>query len=171
MSIKADRVGYQGESGAYSEKAILQLYGEKQVQQVPYRTFYDVVDALEKNEIEYALLPIDNTIIGNITHTYDLLLENKLTILKETILPINHSLLIHKDGKKENIKKIFSHPAAIAQCEVFLRMYSNVEIVPTYDTAGSAKMISEKGLKDTAAIASLESAEKYGLKGLVAKSR
>ncbi len=163
MKTKIDRVGYQGESGAYSEKAILQLYSEKEVHKVPFRTFYDVVDALKKNEIDYGLLPIDNTIVGNITHTYDLLLENKLTILKETILPINHNLLANRGVKKEDIKKIFSHPAAIAQCEVFLRVYSDAEIIPTYDTAGSAKIISENGLKDTAAIASLDSAEVYDL--------
>lgn len=163
METKVDRVGYQGESGAYSEKAIHQLYNEKKVEPIPFRTFYDVVDALKKNQIDYGLLPIDNSIIGNITHTYDLLLENKLTILKETILPINHNLLVYRGVKKEDIKKIFSHPAAIAQCEVFLRNYSNAEIIPTYDTAGSAKIIYEKSLKDTAAIASFDSAEKYSL--------
>lgn len=163
MDTKIDRVGYQGESGAYSEKAILQVYKEKEVYQIPFRTFYDVVDALKKNEIDYGLLPIDNTIVGNITHTYDLVLENKLTILKETILPINHNLLTNRGVKKEHVKKIYSHPAAIAQCEVFLRMYSDAEIIPTYDTAGSAKIISEEGLKDTAAIASSDSAEMYNL--------
>lgn len=166
MEIKIDRVGFQGEMGAYSDKAIELLYKEKMVEKVPYRTFYDVVDALKKNVIDYGFLPIDNTSIGNITHTYDLILENKLTILKEIITPINHSLLACVGVKKENIKKIFSHPAAIAQCEVFLRIYSDAEILPTYDTAGSAKLISDQKLMDTAAIASADSARLYGLNTL-----
>jgi chorismate mutase/prephenate dehydratase len=163
MDIKIDRVGFQGETGAYSEKAIELLYKEKKVEKVPFRTFYDVADALKKKVVDYGLFPIDNTIVGNITHTYDLLLDNKLTILKEIITPINHSLLVRYGVKKEDIKRIFSHPAAIAQCEVFLRGYSDAEILPTYDTAGSAKLIKDQELTDTAAIASAESAKIYGL--------
>ncbi|MCB0280939.1 MAG: 3-deoxy-7-phosphoheptulonate synthase [Calditrichaeota bacterium] len=158
------KLGFQGEKGAYSERAIDYLYREESVQKIPFRTSYDVVDAMKKNVVNYGLLPIDNSIIGNITHTYDLLLENKLTILKEIIIPIHHSLLACNDTEKSDIRKIYSHPAAISQCEVFLRSYYNVEIIPTYDTAGSAKMIAENNLKDTAAIASEESAKLYDLK-------
>jgi len=109
------KVGYQGEKGAYSDKAIDQLYGEQSVEKQSYRTFYAVVEALKKGEIDVGLLPIDNTIIGNISHTYDLLVENKLTILKEVIIPIHHNLLVTKGAKKEDIKFIYSHPAAITQ--------------------------------------------------------
>ncbi|KAA3617327.1 MAG: 3-deoxy-7-phosphoheptulonate synthase [Calditrichaeota bacterium] len=157
------KIGFQGEKGAYSEKAIDHLYHDREVENVPFRTSYAVVDALKKELIDYGLLPIDNSIIGNISHTYDLLVENKLTILKEVIIPINHSLIVYPDVTKDRIKKIYSHPAAISQCEVFLRGYPDTEIIPTYDTAGSAKMIANKKLIDTAAIASVESAELYGL--------
>ena len=163
------RIGFQGEKGAYSEKAIKRLYRDREVENVPFRTSYAVVDALKKNVVDYGLLPIDNTIVGNISHTYDLLVENKLTILKEVIIPINHCLIVNPDVTKENIKKIYSHPAAISQCEVFLRGYQNAEIIPTYDTAGSAKMIANKKLMDTAAIASVEAAEFYGLNILAQK--
>jgi chorismate mutase/prephenate dehydratase len=163
------KIGYQGEKGAYSEKAVEYLFLNRDIEKTPFRTSYDVVDAIKKNIINYGVLPIDNSIIGNITHTYDLLIENKLTILKEIIIPISHNLLVFGDVKKSDIKKIYSHPAAISQCEVFLRGYSNAEIIPTYDTAGSAKIIANSSSRDTAAIASLESAELYNLKVLAKK--
>ena len=157
------KIGYQGEKGAYSTEAIDTLYAEREVEKVPFRTSYEVVDGLKKEIIDYGLLPIENSIIGNITHNYDLLLENKLTIVKEVIIPIHHFLLGCKGTKLNEITRIYSHPAAISQCEVFLRKFSNADILPTYDTAGSAKMIAEKKLKNTAAIASQEAASIYGL--------
>ncbi len=156
-------IGFQGELGAYSEKAIDTLFVEQAVNKVPYRTSYAVVDALKKKEIDFGLFPIENSIVGSITHNYDLLMENKLHILKEVIIRIRHSLLAAKNVKLKDLKKIYSHPAALAQCEVFLRRFENAEILPTYDTAGSARMIKEKGLTDSAAIASTESAAIYGL--------
>jgi chorismate mutase/prephenate dehydratase len=156
-------IAFQGEKGAYSEDAIARLYPDKNVERVPFRTSYDVVEALKRGQTDYGLLPIDNSIIGNITHTYDLLLENKLTIVKEVIIPIHHSMMTCKDVQVKDIRYIYSHPAAISQCEVFLRKFKSAEIIPTYDTAGSAKMIAVKELRDTAAIASESSAALYGL--------
>jgi chorismate mutase/prephenate dehydratase len=163
---EVQKIGYQGEKGAYSARAIDALYQEESVEKVPYRTSYEVVDALKKQQIDYGLLPIENSIMGNITHTYDLLLENKLTIIKEVIIPIHHALLGMTGTDINKIKTIYSHPAAISQCEVFLRKFKTAEILPTYDTAGSARIIAEKSLSDTAAIASEESAELYGLQVL-----
>ncbi|MBN2424446.1 MAG: 3-deoxy-7-phosphoheptulonate synthase [Calditrichaceae bacterium] len=157
------KIGYQGEKGAYSSRAINAMFDKEIVEQIPYRTSYEVVDALKKEQINYGLLPIENSIMGNITHTYDLLLENKLAIIQEVIIPIHHSLLGLKGTEFKDIKTIYSHPAAISQCEVFLRRFKNVEILPTYDTAGSAKIISEKKLSNCAAIASEESATLYNL--------
>ena len=164
--VKILSIGYQGEKGAYSSDAIDAMFGDEQVKKVPFRTSYDVVDSLKKNKIDYGLLPLENSIIGNITHNYDLVLENKLTIEREVIIPIHHSLIAHKNAKLDQIKLVYSHPAAISQCEVFLRKLKDVEIYPTYDTAGSAKLIANKGLKDTAAIASYEAAKLYGLQVL-----
>jgi len=157
-------IGYQGEKGAYSDRAIDVLYNGQEINKVPFRTSYEVVDALKKKKIDFGLLPIENSIVGNITHTYDLLLENKLTIVKEVVIPIHHALIAHPQADIKHLRKIYSHPAAISQCEVFLRKFSNCDVLPTYDTAGSVKMIAEQKLKDTAAIASAESAKIYGLK-------
>ncbi len=159
-------VGYQGEKGAYSEKALDILYNEQEVNKIPFRTSYEVVDALKKGKIDYGLLPIENSIMGNIIHTYDLLLENKLTIVREVVIPIHHALIALPGSKIKDIRKIYSHPAAIAQCEVFLRKLGNCDVLPTYDTAGSVKMIAEQQLKDTAAIASADAAKIYELEVL-----
>ena len=157
-------IGYQGEKGAYSDRAIDVLYNGNEINKLPFRTSYEVVDALKKKKIDFGLLPIENSIVGNIIHTYDLLLENKLTIVKEVVIPIHHALIAHPEADLKNIKKIYSHPAAISQCEVFLRKFTDCDVLPTYDTAGSAKMIAEQNLKNTAAIASIESAQIYNLK-------
>ena len=166
MEKRVIKVGYQGEKGAYSEMALTRLFKDESVDAIPFRTSYEVVDALKKGRIDNGLLPIDNSIVGNITHTYDLLVENRLTITREIIMPIHHNLLVFPGVKKNAIRQIYSHPAAISQCEVFLRGFPNAEIIPTYDTAGSAKLISAKGLKDTAAIAGDRAAELYGLEKL-----
>lgn len=156
-------IGFQGEKGAYSEKAIDALYRERQVEKIPFRTSYEVIDALKKEKINFGLLPIENSIIGSITHTYDLLLENKLTIVNEVIIPIHHALLALKGVKQGDLKAIYSHPAAISQCEVFLRKFPHADIIPTYDTAGSVRMIAEKKLQEAAAVAGEGTAELYGL--------
>jgi len=159
-------VGFQGELGAYSEKAIDTLFAEQPVNKAPFRTSYDVVDSLKKKEIEFGLFPIENSIVGSITHNYDLLMEHKLHIQKEVIIRIKHSLLALNGVKLSDINRIYSHPAALAQCEVFLRKFEHAEILPTYDTAGSARMIKDKVMTDAAAIASTESAAMYGLQVL-----
>ena len=166
MKSKTLRIGYQGEKGAYSETAIGAMFAEQNVEKKAFKTSYAVVDALKKNKIDFGLLPIENSIMGSITHTYDLLLENTLHISREVIIPIHHALLVNKGVKTKEIKKIYSHPAAIAQCEVFLRKFEKTEILPTYDTAGSARMIAEKKLTDAAAIAGAGTAEVYGLEVL-----
>ncbi len=162
------KIGYQGERGAYSDRAIDFLYKDKgdKIEKAAYRTSYAVVEALKKGTIHFGLLPIENSIVGTITHNYDLLLENKLTITQEVILPIHHALLAHPDANVNRIKTIYSHPAAIAQCEVFLRRFKETEILPTYDTAGSAKMIARQTLRDVAAIAAADTAEIYNLQVL-----
>ncbi len=166
VKSKITKVGFQGETGAYSDKAIDTLFEELPCEKVAFKTSYAVVDALKKGKIDFGLLPIENSIVGSITHTYDLMLENKVSIVKEVIIPIHHALLALPGVKLNQIRTIYSHPAAIGQCEVFLRKFETTDILPTYDTAGSARMIAEKNLKDTAAIASKESAGMYGLEVL-----
>jgi arogenate/prephenate dehydratase len=112
------------------------------------------------------VLPIENSIGGSIHRNYDLMLEHDLPIVAETELSVVHNLLALPGIELSAIKRVFSHPQALAQCEMFLQTLPGIEIVATYDTAGSAQMIRDGNLKDTAAIASARAAELFGLASL-----
>ncbi len=156
------KVAFQGERAAYSEKAI-QSYFTVETENLPCRSVYDVTEMVRKGEADLGVLPIENTIVGSITHTYDVLLESRLNIVGELIIPISHCLLGKSKMPLKSIRKIFSHPAALAQCEIFLRNLPDAEIIPTYDTAGSARMLNSSEASDMAAIAGREAADVYGL--------
>ena len=155
------RVAYQGEPGAYSEAALLRF--NSAADPLPRETFDDVFRAVQEREATHGVLPIENSIGGTIHRNYDLLLEHELPIVGEVMLSIVHSLLAHQGTTVEDVRRVYSHPQALAQCERFLRTLSGVEIVATYDTAGSAKLIREGKLRDTAAIASERAATVFGL--------
>ena len=155
------RVAYQGEPGAYSEAALLRF--NPAADPLPRETFDEVFRAVQEREATHGVLPIENSIGGTIHRNYDLLLEHELPIVGEVKLSIVHSLLAHQGTTVEGVRRVYSHPQALAQCERFLRTLSGVEIVATYDTAGSAKLIREGKLRDTAAIASERAATVFGL--------
>ena len=155
------RIAYQGEPGAYSEAALLRF--NPAADPLPRETFDEVFRAVQDREATHGVLPIENSIGGTIHRNYDLLLEHELPIVGEVKLLIVHSLLAHQGTPIEGVRRVYSHPQALAQCEQFLRTLSGVEIVATYDTAGSAKLIREGELRDTAAIASEQAATVFGL--------
>ena len=156
------RIAYQGVTGAYSEAAAL-LFNPN-VDLWPRPSFEDVFAAVEAREATHGILPIENTIGGTIHRNYDLLLEHELAIVAEVKLPVVHNLLVKAGTTLEQVKRVYSHPQGLAQCERFLRTLKSVEIVATYDTAGSAKLIIEQDLRDSAAIASTRAAKAFGLK-------
>jgi len=88
-------IEYQGEKGAYSDRTIDVLYNGQEVNKVPFPTSYEVVNALKKKKTYLGLVVIENSIVGNITYIYDLLLENKLTVLREVVIPIHYALIAH----------------------------------------------------------------------------
>jgi prephenate dehydratase len=155
------RIAYQGEPGAFSEAAARRVDVEAQL--VPCRSFEEVFDAVEAGPAGYGVLPIENSIGGSIHRNYDLLLTHEIPIVAEVELPVVHHLLALPATRLEHLKKVYSHPQALAQCERFLRKLSGVEIVATYDTAGSAKMVADEQLTEAAAIASLRAGELFGL--------
>jgi prephenate dehydratase len=114
----------------------------------------------------HGILPVENSIGGSIHRNYDLLLEHDLPIVGEVELPIRHHLLVLPGTPIEQVQRIYSHPQALAQCERFLKELPNVRVNPTYDTAGSAKLIREQQLTDAAAIASERAAEVFQLERL-----
>ena len=153
-------VGFQGEIGAYSEKAI-NLYFSKASSKA-YKTFSDLFDALENEQIELAILPIENSIEGSVTESYELLLKSKITVVGEINVKIEHCLISHHDTSKDDIDAIYSHTQALGQCKAYLKN-SGCDAVTTYDTAGSVKMIKEKNMKRAAAIASKDTAKLYNM--------
>ena len=152
------KVAFQGEPGAYSEQAVFDYFGA--VETKPCESFDVVFDSVISDACEAGLIPIENSLAGSIHQNYDLLLRHDLHIIGEHLLRVQHWLIALPGVKKEDIKKVVSHPQALGQCAAYLR---NRGIKPesVYDTAGSVKMLKESGARDTAAIASRRAAELY----------
>ena len=155
------RIAYQGEPGAYSEAAALRFNPAADV--VPRPSFEEVFAGVAARQATHGILPMENTIGGTIHRNYDLLLEHDLPIVGEVKLPIVHHLIVLEGTTLEQVRRVYSHPQGLAQCERFLRTLQDVEIVATYDTAGSAKMIREQNLRESAAIASERAARVFDL--------
>jgi prephenate dehydratase len=160
------KIAYQGEPGAFSEAAAQRVDAAAQL--IPCRSFDEVFDTVQGGAAGFGVLPIENSIGGSIHRNYDLLLERTLTIVGEVELPVVHHLLALPGATLEGLRRVYSHPQGLAQCERFLRSLANVEIVATYDTAGSAKMVADAGQTDAAAIASARAGEVFGLTSLAA---
>ena len=160
------KIAYQGEPGAFSEAAARRV--ETDAELVPCRSFEEVFDTVQADTATYGVLPIENSIGGSIHRNYDLLLERDLPIVGEVELPVIHHLLALPGTTLAGLKRVYSHPQGLAQCERFLRTLAGVEIIATYDTAGSAKMIADGQLTDAAAIASARAGEVFGLVSLAA---
>lgn len=155
------KVAFQGESGAYSEKAARELLGTRVVS-VPYESFEDTFKAVASRDVDYACVPIENSLGGSIHTNFDLLMRYDLHIVAEHEFRVEHALLALPGVKMEDIKKVMSHPQALAQCDEFLRS-KGLKPVPEYDTAGSAKMIADNDWRDCAAVASDLAGSTYGL--------
>jgi chorismate mutase/prephenate dehydratase len=158
------KIAFQGERGAYSESAVYAFFGKK-AEVKPCRDFKDVFESVEKQETQFGVVPIENSLEGSVNQTYDLFLKYDLKVRGEVIVKIDHCLIGNPGTRLEAVKAVYSHPQALAQCRNFLEQLGR-ELIPTYDTAGSVKMLKEKGLKDAAAVASERAAELYGMKVL-----
>lgn len=162
MTLSATKIAFQGEPGAYSEAAALAYFGAD-VPTLPCRAFEDVFAAVEAGGCSHGILPIENSLAGSIHQNYDLLLEHRLHIVGEYFLRIRHCLIALPGAQLGDIRKVISHPQALAQCEHYLRRLGNVERQPVYDTSGSLGLLQVEGDPGVAAIASSRAAEVYGL--------
>ena len=151
-------VAFQGEKGAFSEEAVLRFFGD--AEPVSCRSIRDVFDTVAQDGAEFGVVPVENSQAGSINETYDLLLQHDLGIYGEIAIEVNHCLLAPPGESLDTVRTVYSHPQALAQCAEFLRKLE-VEIVPSYDTAGSAKVIKEKGLVNCAAVASRRVSDIY----------
>ena len=159
-------VGYQGETGAFSEQAVEMLF--PMVNGAPFRTVRAVFEAVDSGEVEVAVVPLENSLAGSINETYDLLAKGGAHIIGEVVLAVDHALLAVPGTKLEDIRVVSSHAQALAQCDEYLAEL-DVELVPVYDTAGAAKRIAEAGYAGEAAVASERAASVYGLEILARK--
>ncbi len=156
-------VAFQGERGAFSEEAAVSALGPD-IHPVPCRSFPEVFAAVAEGRVAYGVIPIENSLTGSIRENYDLLLEHSLHIVGETEIRIRHCLLALPGVRLEDVRRVLSHPQALAQCERTLRaLLPGAKLVPVYDTAGSALIIRREGLRDAAAIAGRRAAEIHGM--------
>eukprot|EP00884_Botryococcus_braunii_P016597 jgi/Botrbrau1/3620/Bobra.0204s0014.1 len=158
------RVAYQGVPGAYSEAAALRACPGSQP--LPCEQFELAFQALSQWLAERAVLPIQNSLGGSIHDVYDLLNRYRLHIVGEVLLPINHCLLALPGVTKQEVRRVMSHPQALAQCDNYLRNLNGVVRESVSDTAGAARDIARQSLRDAAAIASERASELYGLQVL-----
>jgi len=156
-------VAFQGEKGAYSEDACFRYFGAS-VKTQPFLDFQSVFEAVEKDKVTHAVVPVENSIEGSVAQVNDLLLDHDLTISGETMVPVKHYLMAFDDATMDTIREVMSHPQALGQSRKFLANHSDWHVTPCYDTAGSARMVAESKRKDIAAIASKRAASVYGLK-------
>ncbi|MFW5748846.1 MAG: prephenate dehydratase [Chloroflexota bacterium] len=156
-----DKVAFQGINGAYSEQAIRQHFGDV-VDTVPFPTFSALFEALYKQTVTYAILPVENALAGAVSQAYELLMDFDFRIQAEVILHVRHQLLAPPGVSMADVKQVRSHPQALAQCEQFLRRHG-ITPVPSWDTAGAARELSAAKDTGTAAIASQLAGELYEL--------
>lgn len=154
------RVAYQGVRGAYSESAAEKAYPNCEA--VPCEQFDTAFEAVERWLVDRAVLPIENSLGGSIHRNYDLLLRHRLHIVGEVKFAVRHCLLANHGVKVEDLKRVLSHPQALAQCENTLTKLGLVREAVD-DTAGAAKHVSFEQLKDVGAVASSSAAAIYGL--------
>ena len=154
-------VALQGEIGSFSEMAALQYFGSS-AEILSCNSFDQVAEMVKKSKADFALLPVENSQTGGINNVHDLLLNEDLFAVGEVILRIEHCLISHHNTSPGEIKRIYSHPQALAQCEKYLmKNFPDCQIIPVYDTAGSIKKIKESKELAAAGIASERAASYY----------
>jgi prephenate dehydratase len=155
------RVAFQGEPGAFSEEAAVKLLGG-QIETVPRPTFEAMFAAIAEGATDRILAPVENSLAGSVYRCYDLLLESKLNIIAEVILPISHNLIGPPGATIDKLRFVQSHPVALAQCTRFFETHPQITRVAAEDTGGSVREVVRAGDPARAAIASRRAAEIYG---------
>ena len=160
MTDPSPRIAYQGVAGAFSEQAALQFAPGAEA--VGFASFEEAFEATVRGECTHACLPVENSLAGSINQTYDLLTDSVLHVVGEQIVQVHHNLLGRPGTTFEDVRSVYSHPQALAQCAAYLRTHG-FEAIADFDTAGAAKLLSENESEGRAAIASKRAAEAYGL--------
>ncbi len=161
------KIAIQGIAGSFHEDAARKYFGNEDIEVVECRSFQSVCELIDSDKVDIAVMAIENSIAGSILQNYSLIRDYHLRVIGETYIHIQMNLMMLPDGKKEDIKTIYSHPIAIRQCVEYIEKYfPNAKIVENQDTAKSGKLLVDENLKDAAAIGNLRTAEIYGLEVL-----
>lgn len=163
------KIGYLGPQGTYTEEALVRVYSPDEHEFVPYATVSDVIEAVDRGEVDKGIVPIENSIEGSVSETLDhLAFESEVLIEKEILLPIHHHLIGVKGSTVSDINTVISHPQAFAQCRKSLKkIFKTLNVEPAFSTADAVKMISERKNKGFAAIGNAFAAKIYGLEILI----
>jgi prephenate dehydratase len=151
------KVSFQGERGAYSEAAARSFFAEE-IEPVPLSTFGEVLESTASDNTDYSVLPVENSLEGSVGESYDLLYSTSLNAMGEIYHRIEHCLI--GNGRLEEVDTVYSHPQALGQCRDFIQK-NNMKTVPTYDTAGSVRIIKELNKKNISCIASKTASQIY----------
>ena len=157
------RIAIQGERGAFSEEAALQLLGTR-IKTVPARDFPHMFSSVARHRAHACLAPMENSLVGSIFQNYDLLLQYGLVVRGEVYLRVSHCLIAPVGTYFEEIRRVYSHPIALDQCQEFFRRHPRLETVSTYDTAGSVQALVREREPGAGAIAGRSAARYYGAK-------
>ena len=157
------RVAFQGEVGAFSEDAIEKFFGSATVAAVPQTTFADVIAAVSDARTDYGILPIENVIAGVIVDAERAINGSGLHTIGEVAIPIEQCLLALRRARFDDVSKVLSHPAALAQCRKFFSLHTGMEPIAVNDTAGAARQVAHAGDRAVSAIAARRAATIYGL--------
>jgi prephenate dehydratase len=152
---------YQGARGAFSEDAALALLGAG-AQLLPCPTLEEVFAAVAAGRARSAVVPIENTLAGAVPGCADLIGRHDVHIVAERVQPIRHALIAPPGVTIGAVRRVLSHPVAIAQCELFFRSHAEITAVPVFDTAGAVELVMQRREPDAAAIAGRRAAEVYG---------
>jgi prephenate dehydratase len=157
------KVAIQGELGSNSHMATVEMLGnQKGLEIIPCTVSAQVLAKVVSEDVDAAVLPIENSLHGSVAEHYDLLLELPVRIEGENLLRIRHNVIAMPGVQMSEVRKVMSHPVALSQCRRFLAWHLELEVVPFYDTAGSVKHLMSAGLRDVAGIAPELAAEVYG---------
>ena len=148
-------VSFQGERGAYSEAASVSFFGNE-VNAIPCSTFADALKNTENDTSNYSVLPVENSLEGSVGESNDLLLATKLNVVGEIYHRIHHCLI--GTGSIGDVDTVYSHPQALGQCRKFIQKNS-LKTIPSYDTAGSVKIIKDLNKNNASCIASNNAAK------------
>ena len=161
MQTENVKVGYQGIKGANGHEATLKLFPNGDA--VNYKTFADVFDAVDREEVTYGVLPVENSTAGSVSAVYDLILKHRFYIVKALDLPIDYCLAGLKQSEFSDIEKVWSHPQSLSQCANYIAKH-NFDSTPFENTAVAAREAANEKRLNVAAICSYKAAEEYGLK-------